>query len=89
MKYVKGLIVTEESNILIEIPKDWRIQIKGQKFIMGKNLAGQEVAYNLDNITSIGEISESNWKNAITRLEQQREAAQRAVEEAGNVAKGK
>jgi hypothetical protein len=75
MKYVKGVLVTQDSNVLLEIPKDWRIKLGADRFILCKNAAGNETAYNTAHIVSIGEIDEQIYKNALTRMEMERQEA--------------
>ena len=80
MKYVKGVLTTADSNVVLQIPKDWRIQIAARKFMVCVNVAGKDMAYNTNHIISIGELDEQLYNNTITRIAMQREQAQKKAD---------
>ena len=73
MKYVKGVITTQDSNVILEIPSDWKIKLMSEKFLVCKNVAGNDMAYNTNHIVSIGELDEQLYKNTLTRIELERQ----------------
>lgn len=76
MEYIKGVLVLTDSNVVLEIPKDWKIRVASEKFLVCKNVAGKETAYNVNSIISITEISDEMYKNTLTRIELERQRAE-------------
>lgn len=80
MKYVKGALIVGEREIMVELPSDWRVQIKAEKFLLCKSYLGEETAFNTAMIFNVREVDDVAWKNWLTRMEIIKENMQPSVE---------
>ena len=69
MKHVKGALIVDDREIMVELPSDWRIQINANRFLVVKSFVGEDTAFNTEMILNVREVSEQTWKNWVTRVE--------------------
>lgn len=79
MKYVKGALIVGEREIMVELPSDWRVTIGTEKFLLCKSYIGEDTAFNTSMIFNVREVSETVWKNWLTRMEMVKDALQKGV----------
>lgn len=77
MKYVKGALIVGEREIMVELPSDWRVTIGTEKFLLCKSYIGEDTAFNTSMIFNVREVSETVWKNWLTRMEMVKDKLQR------------
>jgi hypothetical protein len=87
MKYVKGALIVGEREIMVELPSDWRISIGTEKFLMCKSYAGEDTAFNTSMIFNVREVSETVWKNWLTRMAMVKEKLQEEALKKAEVSK--
>ena len=68
MKYVKGALIVDDREIMVELPSEWRISLKADRFLLVKSFMGEDTAFNMDMILNVREVSEQVWKNWVTRV---------------------
>lgn len=87
MKYVKGALIVGEREIMVELPSDWRISIGAEKFLMCKSYEGEDTAFNTSMIFNVREVSETVWKNWLTRMAMIKEKLQEEALKKAEVSK--